>query len=78
MIVVQHPHGINTLGTSKVTLLPIDPPKIDTALLVRMMKKREIFRQISAKQNVLQKKEMFREINAQNLLQEKKDGVSIR
>lgn len=34
---VQHPHGINTLGSGKGALLPIDPPEITAFILERVM-----------------------------------------
>jgi hypothetical protein len=35
--VIQHPHRINTFGTSKVPLLPINPPKVNTFIFKGMM-----------------------------------------
>ena len=39
---VQHPHGINTLSSGKVTLLPIDPPKVDSLVFKRVVDLGEI------------------------------------
>jgi hypothetical protein len=37
VITIQHPHGINSLSSSKVPLLPINPPKVDTLIFKGMM-----------------------------------------
>jgi hypothetical protein len=37
VIMIQHPHGINSLSSSKVTLLPINPPKVNTFIFKGMM-----------------------------------------
>jgi hypothetical protein len=34
---VQHPHGIDTLGSGKGALLPINPPEITPLILERVM-----------------------------------------
>jgi hypothetical protein len=34
---IQHPHGINSLSSSKVPLLPINPPKVNTFIFKGMM-----------------------------------------
>jgi hypothetical protein len=34
---VQHPHGIDTLGSGESALLPINPPEITAFILERMM-----------------------------------------
>jgi len=39
---VQHPHGINTLSSGKVTLLPIDPPKVNSLVFERMVNLGEV------------------------------------
>lgn len=48
MLVVQHPHGINTLSPGKVPLLPINPPKVNSLIFKRMMNLSEAgFREFS-------------------------------
>jgi hypothetical protein len=37
VIMIQHPHGINSLSSSKVSLLPINPPKVNTFIFKGMM-----------------------------------------
>jgi hypothetical protein len=37
VIMIQHPHGVNSLSSSKVSLLPINPPKVNTFIFKGMM-----------------------------------------
>jgi len=39
---VQHPHGINTLSSGKVALLPINPPEIHSLIFKRMVNLGEV------------------------------------